>query len=820
MPIDIARLASTLQPERTVLLLGAGSSLPSGAPSVLDIQRSLESTFRVSASEYSLPEQTGIIEAETRNRGALIARLRSLFAPVKATGAILNLPLYDWKSIFTTNYDKVVEESYARKNRPISVYASNFDFSQRRAPDSIQYFKLHGTIDEDVSDGGKQSRIIVSQNDYDLTEEYRQHLWDRFRSDLAGAHLVIVGHSLGDRDVKDIIDRALAINRSSGGDCTITAFIYTRDAGRATLFENRGMQVCFGGLDDLFAGLASRVAAAPAMAASGDPLDRFPALRPATIEIAHSLRLAANVSAMFNGWPASYADVTAGLTFKRDVAGMVAGQLKAGVLPIAVVLGPSGVGKTTAARQALVELNAAGFLCWEHKLDQQLLGHEWREVAKILEKDRVDACLLVDDAHMELDEINSLVDDLNIDKSTRLRLILASSKNQWNPRVKSTALNKASHEYTLYRVLGGEIDRLLDLVESVPEVRALVGAQFAGFSRLERRRRLVERCEADMFVCLKNIFASEKFDDIILREFAGLPNSAQGVYRVVAAMEYAGVRVHRQLVIRLLGFRADAVPAILSELEDIIHEETINEREGVYAWYGRHKVIMGIIADHKYYKDEDRFKLFSLIIDNIQPTYDIELKTIDELCSVETGLATITDRKNQNILLRKAISVAPGQRVPRHRLLRNLVWLQRYDEADTELRLFEKDFGRLDGPANRYRIEAATSRALHTPGILAEDRVTLLRRTLETASAIVRRYPYNKGILGAYCELGLGLASLTADCSAFDQGIELLRTAERITGDADIPRVVSRLERRMERVRAGLEVDEQMLDADDPLPTE
>src|SRR5262249_8388555 len=72
------------------------------------------------------------------------------------------------------------------------------------------------------------------------------------------------------------------------------------------------------------------------------------------------------------------------------------------------------------------------------------------------------------------------------------------------------------------KVSGEEIDRLLDLVERDDQFRPLVEADFAGYSRTEKRRRLVERCEADMFVCLKNIFSSQNFDDIILREYADL----------------------------------------------------------------------------------------------------------------------------------------------------------------------------------------------------------------------------------------------------------------------------------------------------------
>jgi hypothetical protein len=207
------------------------------------------------------------------------------------------------------------------------------------------------------------------------------------------------------------------------------------------------------------------------------------------------------------------------------------------------------------------------------------------------------------------------------------------------------------------------------------ELRRLVESSFAGFSRAERRRRLVERCDADMFVCLKNIFSSEKFDDIILREFADLAVGAREIYQVIAALESSGVHVHRQLVIRLLGIPAMAIGAVLADLADIIHEETVNEREGIYAWRGRHKVIMDIVAEHKYYDTHKRFDLFMRVREAISPTYDIEIRTIRELCSTEFGIPKIGDKEEQNKLLRKMISIAPGERVPRHRLIRNLIEL-------------------------------------------------------------------------------------------------------------------------------------------------
>jgi hypothetical protein len=593
MPVNVTDLVGRLKPGGTVLLFGAGSSIPSNAPSVQDLQTHFETIFGVPAKDYSLAEQTAIIEYQTRDRARLIAELRAKFKGLRPTGALLNLPLYDWKSIFTTNYDRLIEDSYQRRSRPAATYSSNFDFGPKADSRAVQIFKLHGTIEKDVSDGD-HSRIILTQNDYDSTSDFREQLFDRLKADIAGDDLIVIGHSLADPDIKAIVDRALNLNAKSGGGGRITVFVFTRDDGRASLFESRGLVVCFGSLDDFFAALASRIAPSlPAAPPSGDPLDNHPSLRPITIDVAHEQSTApADVSRMFNGWPASYADISSGLTFARDVSSQIVKQFATSDRHVAVLLGPSGVGKTTASRQALNEMLRNGILCWEHKPDQTLLSNEWRKLAAGLKKDGLTGCLFIDDAHSELSDVNDLIDYLTTDANQSLKLILVSSTNQWYPRVKTPSLHKAASEHLLNRVHGNEIDRLLNLVEHVSAIRDLLEASFAGFSRAERRRRLTQRCEADMFVCLKNIFSSEKLDDIILREYATLQTPLQDIYKVVAAMESAGVRVHRQLIIRLLGIPAMQIGAIMAGLSDIIHEQTVDAREGVYAWKGRHRVIM------------------------------------------------------------------------------------------------------------------------------------------------------------------------------------------------------------------------------------
>ena len=661
---SVSSLVERIQPTRTVLLFGAGSSLPSNAPSSEALTTLLSTRFGLPGTGFSLSEIAALAENKVGRREVILT-LRERFQSLKPTGGLLNLPLYNWKSIFTTNFDDLIEQCYSRRELPVTVYSSNFDFTIPDNPTAPKLFKLHGTIEKDEVDGHRY-RLILTSGDYDLTSSYREQLYDRLKGDLAGALLIIIGHSLADPDIREIVNRASAINTQVENGGQIVLFLYTTDLDRASLYEMRGIKVCFGGIDQFFSGLTAKQFGLTPTGHSEDPLDRRAALRPITFDVAHAsdIRLS-DPGAMFNGRPATHADILAGLTFERTVTDDIATHLLSEDVMAATLLGASGVGKTTASRQVLQKLRREkNVICWEHKKDLPLLANEWVTMANDCREKGVSAVLMIDDAHSHLYEINALADRLLAADNAHLKLLLVATRHQWNPRIKSATLYRHGKEFKLVQLSLEEIERLLQLVDINAPIRNLVEATFSGFSRAERRRRLIDRCEADMFVCLRAIFASESFDDIILREYADLDPPLQDIYRHVAAMETAGVKVHRQLLVRLLRIPASTIAAALDSLTDIISEYTIDEKEGIYGWRARHGVIADIVTRYKFSDINKIVELFERVIVNLRPTYDIEVRTIRELCNIDTGIPRIPNRETQNRLLRMMMSVAPGERVP------------------------------------------------------------------------------------------------------------------------------------------------------------
>ena len=536
MPISMDEFVSGVNPDKTVLLFGAGAALPSGAPSVSSLISHYSESYQLDG-DLSLDEITFLAQKKTSRR-KIIKDLRNFFPNVKPTGGLLKLPRWRWKGIYSTNYDTLVEQAYEAENKKCRVYSSNFDFHLEEASFDCELFNIHGTIEKDISDG-HQSRIILTAEDYEQTEEFREQLYDRLKGDLAGADLIIIGHSLSDPDIDAVVKRAAKINASCLAPGQITLLIYTENESRATLQERKGVRVVFGGIDQFFDKLSKR----PPSISSLDPGEADPILlgthiQNSVIEVSQvSNSNSADVSPMFNGWPATHAEIEAGLTFERDVSQLIAKYFEQDETLSAVVLGAAGVGKSTAARQALQFLRRAGFRCWEHIDDRTLSVSGWRKIAANLKEQGLLGVVMVDEAHSHLHQLNELMDLLVADDNAHLKIIAISTKNNWLPRSKTPNFNRYGKEVRISKLSGEEIERLLNLITRQPKIRELIEDSFSGFNRPERRRRLVDRCEADMFVCLKNIFMSESFDDIILREYASLADGPRNVYRHVAAME-------------------------------------------------------------------------------------------------------------------------------------------------------------------------------------------------------------------------------------------------------------------------------------------
>lgn len=195
------------------LFIGAGFSLKAGAPSCSDICTAIcehsPHEYKTSFAKKDLAHLADeFIQINSGNRAPLINLLKELFKfdyqDLSDHIALKNIPHF--KNIFTTNYDSLLEDTYADR---AYVVKCNED-AVRNNHGNINIYKLHG-------DFKRPEDILISQQDY--FDFYRnQHnplIWDIVKSEFVRHAILFIGYSLEDDNIFYLLER---IQEASGGN--------------------------------------------------------------------------------------------------------------------------------------------------------------------------------------------------------------------------------------------------------------------------------------------------------------------------------------------------------------------------------------------------------------------------------------------------------------------------------------------------------------------------------------------------------------------------------------------------------------------------
>ena len=776
----LAELARQINPQQTILLLGAGSSVPSGGPTGKQLAASLARKvpgFADDSDAYSLAELCSIFEARA-GRSDLANAVRDELKNLLPTGGLRLLPSFDWYRIYSTNFDRLVETVYAEAGRALSTIRSNYDLSRDRLDGNAELFKIHGCMTEDEGFGNK-SRMLLTEADYEEPDTFREISFRALSSDMLTKDLLIVGQSLADQHLRDLVRDALKLHNSSGTRGRVFVLAHEANEHRASLLRDRGAQVHFGGLDEFLDTLLAELPAEEILTdEQPSEIESFALpseLLGITTSVGHSLQLGSNVRRLFNGSAATYADIAAHFTFSRSIHNDVATSLRE--RPIAVILGAGGVGKTTLARQLMVDLGQSVDATWEHNTAFPFRAERWIEYEAKLRQFGKSAALLVDDCADALSQVSVLCDHLGKTEDPALRLVLTATTGKWKQRSKSRFVFTHGQAFTLSRLSPVDIAALIDLTATTPPIRELVEQRFLTLPRGEQLRVLRDRCAADMYVCMKNVFASEDIDFILLREFTELPPEAQDVYRHVSALQALGARVHRQLILRMLGMEVGGLSVILEQLTGVVAEFDISSRNGLYGWETRHRVIAEVIAQYKYAQQGELDALFDNLIDSSNPSVRLEVESLKALCAEPFGIDRLSDSGRLVDLLLRVVRVLPAESIPRHRLIRHLIDQDRLDEAGRAL----QEAQRIIKPTPvlaRYEVLLLIRRAEVVDGLMDEDRVALLLDAEAKAEKSLTRYATDMQTYKIYGDVAAALARHGAGTDYLLKAIDAFKKAE------------------------------------------
>ena len=156
-----------------------------------------------------------IINKCNGNRMILVNHMRDKLSGGSVNGnhiAIANTVL---PTIWTTNYDCLLETAFS--GRSFDVRVEDFNLLYSRAHSKTEIMKLHGCIKTSAPD-----KLVITQSDYDDLEVNRPAMISRLTTDLMNKSFLFVGYGMNDPDIR----AALVIARRLGGErCTRTHYM-------------------------------------------------------------------------------------------------------------------------------------------------------------------------------------------------------------------------------------------------------------------------------------------------------------------------------------------------------------------------------------------------------------------------------------------------------------------------------------------------------------------------------------------------------------------------------------------------------------------
>lgn len=113
-----------------------------------------------------------------------------------ALSVIARLPI---RSIWTTNYDKLIERSFDEISRPYDLKATQAQLAMKgAAPGAAKIYKMHGTVDDVGS-------LVIATEDYELYRAERGAFLNLLEAQLMSNTFLFLGVSLADPNIRHVL---------------------------------------------------------------------------------------------------------------------------------------------------------------------------------------------------------------------------------------------------------------------------------------------------------------------------------------------------------------------------------------------------------------------------------------------------------------------------------------------------------------------------------------------------------------------------------------------------------------------------------------
>jgi len=590
------RLLSALKSGKVVLFIGAGANynckMTNGQnmPSGKKLSELLSLKFNVRKAE-SLGETAELVEANY-TRGELNTFLIELLTGAIASEGFKLITTFKWASIYTTNYDLLIEDIYSsqRTFQNLKVYyTSNQQIDL--GPNDLPLYKLHGCISRaDTLEG----RLIITPDDYAGYRKHKARLFNRLADQLADKPFIYLGYGRQDPNFRTIL--ADVHGEMYGNIPEGYALFPGMTEEDDIVWKKKSVTLLDLDVDE-FLKIADRELSTRSYTETLKV--NFPVSKQyeklGLVDIQEILSYFAlpisyygakcNASNFYKGSEADWIDLQNKVDAERDVYDEIMGNLLEDALSIDNqttsyrILAEAGTGKSTLLKRMAYDLchDFQQIVLW-YKGDRRIT---FEIVEGIYRASGNRVFIFLDRGSKFIGNLESLRRDC-LAARVPITLVITDRTNEWNTGTGNDF--SFTKSWTLGRLSDREIQKIIDklsLFNCLGNLKDLTDDQrtetFRGFS------------DRQLLIALREATEGKNFDELIIDEFESIPDDrARQAYLHICAMNAFGKGIRTASLARSLGIKLTDFSKFFGSLDGIV-----DYKEDVYT--ARHAVIAKIV---------------------------------------------------------------------------------------------------------------------------------------------------------------------------------------------------------------------------------
>ncbi len=772
------------------LFLGAGASLSSGGPDSQSLADSIATNVLHTDHHYPLPEIVDFADGSVGRRPVsnhIIATLGVL----KPNNHLTRLAALPWKSIFTVNFDDLIEQALETNQIETQVFTNddNLDATDLR---KRTVYKLHGGIRQ-VKANGKG--LVITQDDYIQVEAQQKALYRRLVDDIQDHEILYIGFSLRDYDFRRVVSQVHAAAENNQQLIPRGYAIMPEPDPLARHFwDTKKITLIDASLESFIAAIDQVRSGTQGVQAI--PIATAPLLPKYLSAIGPNSDLAVQISSVFQfpnfddgpiaaqtfftGGPATWAFIRNHGDAPRDLTDPILSELL--VDPVEepstrtpkasrfiLVTGYAGAGKSTLLKRLAWDLanNWSKPTLWCR--NPTLLQFDLVESLANMIGDRL--YVFVDDAADGSEQVIDVIRRSKV-RSLRVSFIIADRENEWSDATRENPMDPSRH-YRLGRISAEEANAILDKLHEYKAEGAL-----SGLGRAEQIRLLMERARRELLVGLREATEDgRRFDEIVLDEYLNIPASiARSAYLTICTLFQFDIPVRAGILSRMTGVPISEIgPKILTPAEGVIlGHEGLAGRQPTYS--ARHSVIAEIVFSRALPTVNERIHQIVATLRQLDPGYRDDARAFSHLINASWLRKVGIEGERAGEIYELARKLRPQDPfVIQHEALS-----YRHSQPDKALRLMQGAFEsapNIDSIAHS-RALLLSDQARRTTG---DRRKSLLQSSVSEFERLIRRDLRNSASYVSLARLFLDEAYNTND---EDEKIVYLSRAQRIVSDA------------------------------------